>query len=84
MSKGIIKGVAAVLGGAALLKPEISGKIASIAAAIPGPHQPFAAAFATAANILAQITAPKPVARGSVNEVIVDAEPPRPYIMGEA
>jgi len=32
----------------------------------------------------AQITAPKPSARGSITNVIIDVEPPRPYLMGES
>ncbi|WP_172668325.1 phage tail tip fiber protein [Sphingobium sp. YBL2] len=35
-----------------------------------------------AASIGAQITAKKPPARGTVNEVIISAEPPAPYLMG--
>jgi hypothetical protein len=31
-----------------------------------------------------QISAPKPVARGSTTQVIIDAEPPRPYMIGES
>lgn len=38
----------------------------------------------TAATIGAQITAPKPTARGSTTRVIIDAEPPRPYMIGES
>ncbi|MBM3929015.1 MAG: hypothetical protein FJ335_11250, partial [Sphingomonadales bacterium] len=37
------------------------GTIASIAAMIPGPHQPIAAAVAIAASVTAQVTAKKPV-----------------------
>ena len=59
------------------------GTIASIAAMIPGPHQPFAAAAAAVANVGAALTAPKPIARGSISNVIIEAEPPRPYLIGE-
>ncbi len=38
----------------------------------------------TAATIGAQVTAPKPTARGSTTRVIIDAEPPRPYMIGES
>lgn len=38
----------------------------------------------TTATIGAQITAPKPTARGSTTRVIIDAEPPRPYMIGES
>ena len=60
------------------------GAIASIAAMIPGPHQPFAAVAAGVASIGAQLTAPKPVARGSISNVIIEVEPARPYIIGES
>jgi hypothetical protein len=48
------------------------GKIASVATVVGG-----------VAGIGAQLTAPKPTARGSITQVILEAEPPRPYIMGE-
>ena len=38
---------------------------------------------ATVASVGAQLTAPKPIARGSPSQVIIDIEPPRPYIVGE-
>ncbi|WP_157035737.1 hypothetical protein [Sphingobium chungbukense] len=41
-----------------------------------------ASAVGMAASIGAQITAKKPPARGTVNEVIISAEPPAPYMMG--
>lgn len=60
------------------------GEIAGIAAIIPGPHQPIAAAVAVGASAVAQITAPRPVARGSVTNVISEVEPARPYMVGES
>jgi len=36
------------------------------------------------ATLGAQITAPKPTARGSTTRLIIDAEPPRPYMIGES
>lgn len=43
-----------------------------------------ASVTAAAASIGSQITAPKPVARGSTTQLIIDAEPPRPYMIGES
>jgi hypothetical protein len=60
------------------------GAVASIAAMIPGPWQPFAAAAAMAANIGAQLTAKKPVPQGQVQGVMIGANNPLPYLMGEA
>lgn len=62
----------------------IVGVVASIAAVIPGPHQPFAAAIAVAANIGAQLTAKPPAARGQVNDIIIGANRPQPYLMGRS
>ena len=61
---------------------KIVGTIAGIAAMIPGPHQPFAAAIAVTANIGAQLTAKKPPAQGSVNTITIDPNAASPYIIG--
>lgn len=63
----------------------IVGAIASVAAVIPGPHQPFAAAIAVTANIGAQLTAkpPRSRAQGTLNETVVGANQPMPYLIGE-
>lgn len=58
------------------------GTIASIAAIIPGPHQPIAAAVAATSAIAVQATAKGPTARGSISERIIGANQPQPYIMG--
>lgn len=68
----------------AIFGDKATSAVLAIAALIPGPHQPFAAAAAAAFNAYQQITAPKPVARGSATNVIIDAEPPRPYLIGES
>lgn len=68
----------------AILGDKVTSALLSIAAAIPGPHQPFAAAAAFAFGVFTSITAPGPVARGSVTNVIIDSEPPRPYMIGES
>ena len=60
----------------------VVGTVASIAAVIPGPHQPFAAAIAVAAGIGAQLTAKPPVAKGQVNNIIIGANNPLPYMIG--
>jgi len=45
------------------------GKIATVTSAV--------------ASVGAQLTAPKPIARGSAAQVVIDIEPPRPYIVGQ-
>lgn len=65
---------------------KIAGAVALVTSFIPG-LQPIAAvagAISGVTGTLAQITAPKPVARGSVTNVIIDTEPPRPYMIGES
>ncbi len=60
------------------------GTVAGIAAVIPGPHQPIAAAVAVAANVTAQLTARKPAAMtGGVNRITIGANQPKPYLIGE-
>lgn len=63
---------------------KVAGTIASIAAVIPGPHQPIAAAVAVAANVALQVTAQKPIARGQVEERIIGANSPLPYLIGRS
>ena len=43
----------------------------------------ISAITAGVANVGAQLTQPKPIARGSPARVIIEPEPPRPYIVGE-
>lgn len=50
---------------------------------IPGPHQPFTAAVAVAANVGASLTAKRPPAQGSTNTITVDPNAASPYIIGE-
>lgn len=59
------------------------GTVAGIAAAIPGPHQPIAAAIAVTANIGAALTATKPPVQGSTTEVTIGADQPRPMMLGD-
>jgi hypothetical protein len=56
--------------------------VASIAAIIPGPHQPIAAAVATVASIGATITQKKPPARGNTSQIMIGANLPMPYTIG--
>lgn len=78
IGKAILSPISAIIGDKA------TSALLAIAAAIPGPHQPFAAAAAVAFNTLSQLTAPKPVAKGSAVNVLIDTEPPRPYMVGES
>lgn len=65
----------------------VIGTVASIAAAIPGPHQPVAGAIAVIANataaVASQLVKP-PAAQGAVNERVIGANQPQPYLMGRA
>lgn len=63
----------------------IVGAVASVAAVIPGPHQAAAAVVAVVANIGAQLTAkpPRSRAQGTLNETVVGANQPMPYLIGE-
>lgn len=60
------------------------GAVAAVAAVIPGPWSPFVAPIAMAAKIGATLTAKKPGAVGQVQGVLVGANNPLPYLMGEA
>ncbi|MFC3097384.1 phage tail protein [Alteraurantiacibacter palmitatis] len=62
----------------------VIGVVASVAAMIPGPHQPFAAGLAVAANIGSQLAAKPPRAQGQVQGYMVGANQPLPYLIGEA
>lgn len=63
----------------------VAGLVASVAAVIPGGQgiAAIAGVVSGVAQIASRITAPKPVARGSITQSIVASEPPRPYLMGE-
>ena len=67
----------------ALLGDKATAAALAIASAIPGPHQPFAVAASAAFGAYQQLTAPKPIARGSPAQVTIDIEPPRPYVVGQ-
>lgn len=71
----IATGVGAFAGAAGLAGVASAATIAKIGS--------IASLVSTAASIGAQVTAKKPPARGSITQVIVEAEPPRPYLMGE-
>jgi len=77
VAKAVVSPISLVIGDKATMA------ILSVAAMIPGPHQPAAAAAAAAFGTLAQMTAPKPIARGSPAQVTIDIEPPRPYAVGQ-
>jgi hypothetical protein len=64
----VATGVGAVAGGALAAT---AGSIAGIATVVGG-----------VAGIAAQITAPKPVARGSITQTLLLTEPPRPLLIG--
>lgn len=63
---------------------KIASAVAVVAAIIAPPVAAIAAAVAAVTALGAQITAPKPVARGSTTNVLIDTEPPRPYMVGES
>ena len=59
---------------------KVVGVIAGIAAIVTG--NPIFLAVASAANMGAQLTAKKPPARGAVNSIIIQSDPPTPYLIG--
>lgn len=61
---------------------KVAGTVAAIAAVIPGPHQPVAAAVAVVANFAVQMTPQKPRAVGQVNDRMIGANNPQPYMVG--
>lgn len=60
----------------------IVATVASIAAIIPGPHQPIAMAVATVASIGATLTQKKPPALGNTSQIMIGANLPMPYTIG--
>lgn len=60
------------------------GTVASVAAIIPGPHQPIAVAVAVVAGTLASVTAKAPAQQGSVIGYTTGANQKLPYLIGEA
>jgi hypothetical protein len=71
----IATGVGAVAGSAGIAGVASAGTISTIATA--------ASITAGVASAASQILAPKPIARGSPAQVVIDIEPPRPYIVGQ-
>ncbi len=80
MSKAL-KTVGTVLGAVALVATGV-GAIGGIALATK--IGAIAGVASGIANIGSSITAPKPVARGSITNVLIEPEPPRPYMVGES
>lgn len=78
MSK-VLRTVATVAGAVALVASGV-GAIGGVALATK--VGAIAGVASTVAGIGAQLTAPKPIAIGSPARVIIDVEPPRPYIVG--
>lgn len=83
MSKAL-KTVGTIAAGIALVATGVGAFAAagSALAATAGSIATYAGVAAGVANVGAQLTAPKPVARGSINNTIIAVEPPRPYMMG--
>lgn len=78
----VVAGAVAILATAgAALGPALGLKAATVATL--GKVATIASITAGVATIGAQITAPKPVARGSIIDVLIEAEPPRPKMLGE-
>ncbi|NBW09756.1 MAG: hypothetical protein EBR82_17205 [Caulobacteraceae bacterium] len=78
----VIAGAVAIVatGGAALAGAgTLFGATAGALSGIAG----IAGAIAGIAGLAAQLLAKPPPARGSPNQVLIEVEPPRPYVMGE-
>jgi hypothetical protein len=85
----VATGVGAVAGGTIISKTAAAAAVGTAKAATAGTLGALTGTIATAAGLAAgaaalgaQLTAPKPIARGSPAQVIIDVEPPRPYIVG--
>jgi len=61
---------------------KVVSQVAGVIAMIPSPIQPIAAAVAVTAGIGAQLTARKPAARGSANNILVQSDAPSPCLIG--
>lgn len=86
----IATGVGAVAGGTIISKTAAAAAVGTAKAATAGTLGALTGTIATVAGLTAgvaaigaQLTAPKPVARGSPAQVVIDVEPPRPYLVGE-
>ncbi len=64
----------------------VAGLVSTVAAFIPGGQlvSAIAAGVSAAANIGSQLTAKPPAAKGQVNESIIGANNPLPYLMGRS
>ena len=76
----VATGVGAVAGGAVIGTTAAGG--AATLGALTGSIATYAGLVAGVASVGAQVTAPKPRARGSITDVILAAEPPRPCLWG--
>ena len=82
MSKALRK-VAVIAGAVALIATGVGAVAGSTAlAATAGTVATAATLTAGVASVGAQLTAPKPIARGSITQTIIAAEPPRPFLLG--
>lgn len=81
----VLRTVAVVASAAALVATGVGAfaVAGSALAATAGSVATFATLAAGVASVGAQVTAPKPTARGSITQTIIAAEPPRPCIHGE-
>lgn len=84
MSK-VLRTVAVVAGAVALVATGVGAVAAagSALAATAGSVATYASLAAGVASVGAQLTAPKPIARGSPAQLTIDIEPPRPYAVGQ-
>lgn len=85
---GTVIGTAGAAGGAAAAGTAAAGAAAAGAAAagtlgaLTATITTYATLAAGVATIGAQLTAPKPIARGSPAQLTIEIEPPRPYLVG--
>lgn len=63
---------------------KVASVVAIVGMVIPGPWTPIAAAVATVSGALAQATAKKPPALGSMTTVAIESNAPMPCLIGEA
>lgn len=81
----IATGVGAVAGGAIIgTTVTAAGAAAVTLGSVTATVATFATLAAATATIGAQLTYKKPPARGSITQLIIEAEPPRPYLIGES
>jgi len=78
----VLRTVAVAAGAVALAATGVGAFAGAALAAKATTIGAFAAGIGGVANLAAQITAPKPIARGSITQTIIAAEPPRPFLLG--